>query len=374
MKKWFVLGGVLVVLVVGGYCVLSHYAVRFIEPRLRKVMGPGLTIGEVNIQTRYLSAKKIRYADPQTGQKLMEIEEVRVYPDLRSFLKGDLEIGEMSILRPVFYVFRSPDGSLTGPLPPLGRRGEERGGMPGEGRRGEREAVPIVIDRIRVQGGSVNFEDGKYGSPPVKVELSELMFKVDDIRFPPVPLRSPFEMNGKMKEKGKEGEIEARGWISLQTMDLEAFLKLQGLEVKTFEPYYRKSVSAEIESGDLRLETKISIRQRMIDAPGYLELIDFRIKEGGTVFWVPSETLISLLERKDHRIKARFRVQGNLDDPKFDLQENFLTQAGIALAEALGIPITTVGETVLGGAGKGAQGLEEGLKTLGEIFKKEKKK
>ncbi len=373
MKKWLVLAGILAVFGVGGYCVLSYYAVRFIEPRLRKVTGPGLTVGEVSIRTRYLSAKKIRYADPQSGRRLMDIEEIRVYPDPWSFLKGDLRLGELSILRPVFYVFRSPDGSFAGPLPPLGRRKGEQGNVPGEGRR-EREAVPIVIDRIRVQGGAVDFEDGKYGSPPAKIELGELMLKLDDIRFPQGAPSSPFEMRGKMRGKGKEGEIEAKGWISLQTMDLETLLKVQGLEVKTFEPYYRTRVSAEIESGDLRLETKIVIRQRTIDAPGYLELTDFRIKEGGTIFWVPSQTLVSLLERKDHRIKARFHVKGNLDDPKFDLQENFLTRAGIALAEALGIPIKTVGETVLGGAGTGAQGLGEGLRTLGEIFKKEKKK
>ncbi len=373
MKKWFVIGGVLAVLVIGGYCAVSHYAVRFIEPRLRKLTGPGLTIGEINIRTLCLSAKKIRYADPQSRQKLMDIEEIRVYPDLWSFLRGDLKIGKLSIHRPVFYVFRSPEGSFIGPLPPLGKRGREQEDVPREGRR-DREAVPIVIDRIRVQGGTVDFEDGKFGSPPVKFELKELTLKVDDIRFPPGPLSSPFEMRGEMKGNGKAGEIEAKGQISLQTMDLETFLKVRGLEVKTFEPYYRKRVSAEIESGDLSLETKIAIRQRMIDAPGYLELTDFRIKEGGTVFWVPSQTLVSLLERKDHQIKARFRVQGDLDDPKFDLQENFLMRVGIALAEALGIPITTVGETVLGGAGKGAQGLEEGLRTLGEIFKKEKKK
>ena len=173
-----------------------------------------------------------------------------------------------------------------------------------------------------------------------------------------------------MKGKMKEGEIEAKGWIVLRTLDVETYLKVSGIDVKTFEPYYRKGVSAEIESGDIHLEAKLSIRQRVIDAPGYLELIDLHIKEGGTVFWVPAQTLVSLLKNKDHRIKAQFHVQGNMDDPKFNLQESFLTRTGIALAQALGIPITIVGETVLGGAGKGVEGLEEGLKSLGEVFKK----
>ncbi len=303
----------------------------------------------------------------------MPSEEVRVYPALLPFLKGDLRIGELSILHPVFYVFRSPEGIFTGPLPPVARREKDQG-LSGGGKKGEGETVPIVIDKIRVQRGSVDFQDGKYGEPPAKIELKDLIFKVENIRFPPAPLPSPFELKGKMRGKMKEGEIEAKGWIVLQTMEMETFLKVQGLEVKTFEPYYRKRVSAEIVSGELYLETKLSIKRRTIDAPGYLELIDFHLKEGGTVFWVPAQTLVSLLKKKDHRIKARFHVRGNMDDPGFNLQESFLTRTGIALAEALGIPIKTVGETVFGGAGKGAEGLEEGLKALGEIFKKEKKK
>lgn len=372
MKKWFILGGIVAVLMVGGYLLLSYHAVKFIEPRLKEVIGTGLTVGEIKIEPSYLSAKKIRYIDPQTGQKLMEIEEIRIYPSLQSFLGGNPGIGELSILRPIFYVFRSPEGFFTGPLPPVEKRDRDQG-PPGERKKREGETVPIVIDKIRVRGGSVEFEDRKFGESPVRIEFKDLMFKAENIHFPPSPVPSPFEMKGKMKGKMKEGEIEAKGWIALQTLDVETFLKVSGIDVKTFEPYYRKRVSAEIESGDIHLEAKLSIRQRVIDAPGYLELVDFHIKEGGTVFWVSAQTLVSLLKKKDNRIKAQFRVQGNMDDPKFNLQESFLTRVGIALAQALGIPITIVGETVFGGAGKGVEGLEEGLKSLGEIFKKREK-
>jgi hypothetical protein len=63
-----------------------------------------------------------------------------------------------------------------------------------------------------------------------------------------------------------------------------------------------------------------------------------------------------------------------LDDPKFSLQEVFLTRIGISLAEALGIPIKSMGEELLGGTIQGEKGLVEELKSIEELLKKKKEK
>ena len=75
------------------------------------------------------------------------------------------------------------------------------------------------------------------------------------------------------------------------------------------------------------MESKIAVKEKRIDAPGELDLINLHIKEGGgTVFWIPAETLVLLLEKKKYQIKVPFHVKGNLGDPQFNLQEAFLTQ------------------------------------------------
>ena len=141
-------------------------------------------------------------------------------------------------------------------------------------------------------------------------------------------MHSPIELKGKVKGKKQEGSIYAKGWIDLKTMDLETSLKIREIEVETFEPYYRKKVSAEIDSGTMDMESKIVLKEKRIDAPGELDFINLHIKEGGgTVFWIPAETLASLLEKKRNQIKVPFHVKGNLGDPQFNLQETFLTQS-----------------------------------------------
>jgi hypothetical protein len=115
------------------------------------------------------------------------------------------------------------------------------------------------------------------------------------------------------------------------------------------------------------MDSRIAVKEKRIDAPGELDLINLHIKEGeGTVLWIPAETLVSLLKKKGHRIKAKFHVKGNVENSQFNLQETFWTQVAVSLAQDLGIPIKVIGEEVLRDTLKGEKGLFEGL------FKKKK--
>jgi hypothetical protein len=205
--------------------------------------------------------------------------------------------------------------------------------------------------------------------------LKELDFEIRGIRYPLAPARTPIELKGKMEGRTQDGSISLRGWINVETMDLETLLKIQGIEVKTFEPYYRKRVTAEIDSGYMNMEAAIAVKQKMIDAPGEMDLIDLHVQEGsGMVLWIPAKTLVSLLEQKRHHLKVKFHVKGDMNNPQFKLQETFLTQVALSIAEALGFPIKVVGEAIIEGVGKGAEGLAESLKSIEDLFRKKKEK
>jgi len=374
MKKWFILIGILVVLSIGGYFVLTFYAVKFIQPHLQKVMRPGFTLEEIKLKTTYLSAKGIQYEDPDSKQRFLQIEEMRIYPSTLSLLKKSLHIKKFAILQPTFFFYRTREGGIVGPWVKMKKEREGKE-ISEEEEKKRGKPIRVQIDRIRIQKGSIDFEDRKVGEPPAQIKLRELDFEIRNIQYPLASLHSPIELKGKMKGRQQEGYIDAKGWIELKTMDLETSLKIRGIEVETFKPYYRKRVSAEIDSGTMDMDSKITVKEKRIDAPGELDLINLHVKEGGgMVLWIPAETLVSLLEKKGHQIKVKFHVKGNMDDPKFNLQETFLTRVAISFAEALGIPIKIIGETVFEGSGKGMEGLAEGLKSIEELFKKKKEK
>jgi len=371
MKKWLILIGAIAIFLIGGYFLLSFFAVKFIQARLQQVVGPGLTIAEIKIKPTYLSAKGIQYEDPLSKRRIFLIEEMRVYPDLYSFLKGTLRIREWMILRPSFFFYRSREGHFIGPWAIMGKREEDKKVSDEKERKAE-EPVHIKIDRLRIRKGSFDFEDRKMGEPPAQIQLRELDLELKNIQYPFISTHSFIELKGKMKGRKKEGSIYTGGWIDLKNMDMETSLKVQEIEIKIFEPYYRKRFSAEIEGGHINMEAKIGVKKRMIDAPGQLELVDLQMKEGGTLLWIPAKILVSFLKKKGNRIQIQFHVKGNMDDPQFSLQETFLTRVAVSLAETLGIPIKVVGETMIGGTGKGAEGLIEGLKSIEKLFKRKK--
>jgi len=365
VRKWFVLLGLVILLVMGGLSVLSFFGVKFINAELRKKMGSGITVSEIKVRLTHLAARGIRYEDPRSKKPLVQIEEVNIYPTLFSFLKGELRIRELRILRPSFFFYRSRDGTFVG---------RKTGGRePKETREGK--AYRVRIDRVRIQEAAVDFEDRNVEEPPAEIRLRKVDLELRDIQYPFASSHSPVTLKGKMEGPTKEGEIDLKGWIDFNNLDMDTLLKVREIEVKTLEPYYRRRVSAEIESGDMTMQAKITINKKVIDAPGSLELTRLKVGGGeGSVFYIPAKTVVSLLKDKGNRINVNFHVKGNLDDPRFSLQENIMRRIGISLAEALGVPIRIVGEEFLKGAFTGTKGLAEGLRSIEELFRPKKEK
>jgi hypothetical protein len=98
------------------------------------------------------------------------------------------------------------------------------------------------------------------------------------------------------------------------------------------------------------------------------------MKEDGTFFYIPAKTMVSLLKDRKNQIHVRFHVKGNMDDPQFNLRENFVTRVALSVAETLGLPIKVVGGEVLGGTVKGAKGLVEAVQSVEDLFKPKKEK
>ncbi len=374
MKKWFIVTGVLALLFIGGYFILTFYAVKLIQPRLQKVMGRGVTLAEIKVQPTHLSARGIQYEDPQSKQRFLQIEEMKIYPSVRSLLTGSLHIREVTIRQASFFFYRSREGRLVGPWMTTKKGGDGKESSK-EGENSGRESIQIQIDRIHVKGGSVDFEDRNVREPPAQMKLSAVDFEIGDVRYPLVSSHSPIEFKAKMEGRTRGGTITLKGWLDAKTMDMETSLKVRQIEVVTFEPYYRKRVSAEIESGSMDIDSKIALTGKKVDAPGELDLVNLRVKEGsGMVLWIPAETMVSLLEKKGHQIKVQFHLKGDMENPQFNIGETFLTQVAISFAQALGIPITVVGKEVLQGTVKGEKGLVEELQSIEKLFKKKKER
>jgi hypothetical protein len=372
MKKWSILLGLIVIILIGGYLGLSYYGVKLVQVQLQKMVGPGFTLKEVQVRLTHLSVRGIEYEGLHTKKKYLWVEEIRIYPAILSLFIGPLRIREFAIREPCLSFYRTKEGVFVGPWAVPEKK--EKREPSGDQEQKEKERVFLKIDRLRIQKGSVDFEDWKPGEPPARLKFSNIDLEMKEIQYPFHSTRSPINLKGRLEGKTRmAGEILTKGWINLKTTDMETSLNVREIEVKLFEPYYRKKVSAEIDSGNMTMDAKINLKEKFIDAPGRLELAHLHIKEGeGTVFWIPAKTLISLLKEKGDRIQLSFHMKGSMEDPKFNLQETLLTRIAISLLEALGVPIKVVGEEILEKRIKGEKGLIEELRDLERQFKKKK--
>ncbi len=370
MKRWLIPIGVFTLLLVGGYFVATFYAVRFIQPYVQKVVKSGLTLAEVKAEATHLSIRGIEYEDPLSKQRFLKVDEVKIYPSLLSLLTKSLRISEIAVLQPSFFFYRSREGGIAGPLVLPERQGEvseKENGM-------KKEGIQVRIDRIRIERGTIDFEDQTVGEPSAQIKLRDLSFEMKDVQYPLASLHSPIELMGKMNGQTREGNIFLKGWIDAKTMEMETSLKMKELEVRTFEPYYRKRVTAEIESGTINMDSKITVKEKRIDAPGEMDLADLRLRKGGgTVFWIPAETLAALLERKGNQIKAKFHLKGDTENPQFNLRETFLTQVAISFAQSLGFPIKVIGAEGPEVTSGEEKGLLEEIQSIKRQFKKKRR-
>ena len=113
---------------------------------------------------------------------------------------------------------------------------------------------------------------------------------------------------------------------------------------------------------------------RKVHAPGNAVLKDLEFQSGrgaGNQFMgVPSSLVIEYLKTSDNEIPVAFVVEGDLDNPKFSLQEEFVAAMTIALAGKLGFSIEGVAKSLLGGSVKGSGNVGSSVKGIGEGLKK----
>lgn len=355
MKKWFIILGIIGFLSIGIYLVLSYYATKMIQTQVHKMIGPGLTIEQIKVNIASLSLKGIHFEEPEGRHNLFKIEEVRIYPALLSFLKNGLRLRACTVLKPSFFFYRTREGDWIGPWLQTPKEDPKEESSRSIDQRGKK-SFPVRIDHLRVEKGSLNFHDMKVEGSPEPIRLEELELTLNQIAYPPVSSQSPIEFKGKMMGGLKPGRVTGNGWIDFGTSDLEILLKTEGIDLKRFEPYYRKRVSAEIQSGEINMVAHISMKRKIIDTPVTLEMVDLFIGEKGTIFYLPVQMLLPRLKAQKNRLKTQFRVIGDLNDPRFKLEEVFVTKVGLGLAESAGLPVKRIGEDLLEGLGRDGTG------------------
>jgi hypothetical protein len=117
------------------------------------------------------------------------------------------------------------------------------------------------------------------------------------------------------------------------------------------QPYLTKVAETGVRRGTLDLDLNSSVAGNKLRAPGTLTLAGLELSSGSSTFMgIPHQLVTGLLENKKGQISLKFVLEGNIDDPRFSLNEHLAARLGSSLTDMLDVDLKSLARS-LGDAG-----------------------
>ncbi|HWP65740.1 MAG TPA: DUF748 domain-containing protein [Candidatus Limnocylindria bacterium] len=376
-----------------GLLVGFRAALGLLRGEIVAALGPGAQVGSIDVGVRRLAVNEVVLpGGPRwPAEAALRTERVAIAPSLLSLLTPRIHIASVEVVRPYVAMVRTRRGKLRvvptlleepvregrapddAPAPPRPRRQKEA--SPREaGTTRDADERAVTVRRITIENGEVDFYDGSVAQPPWRLRLVGVEATVESVTAPEPSGPSGLDVRATLDGPSRDGTITLTGWVDPGTKDLELHARLRGVDLLAFQPYVARSTSARLAGGAFDLDLDATVREGRLTAPGRLVLSDVAVAPGRRgserVLGVPRELLLAALAAKGNRIEVAFTLAGDLNDPRFSLNEAVATRIVAALLESLGglsIPGLVEGVGELGGTG--LKGTGEVVKGVGDALK-----
>lgn len=370
-RSWplFLLGGLLLLALLG--FAAFQVAVHLLQGQVLAALGPRAELRELRVGLGGVEILGLRLpAEPGAGKGAwpapdqLRAERVLVVPSLADLLGARVVLSRIRVEGAYLSLLRTRDGRLR-VLPGLteGRPQEEGGGR--EEADGAASGTPVSVGSIELVDGAVEFFDASVRQPALKIRLEQLQARLDELRLPDLGGRSKLQLDGVLKGQRQDGRLQLEGEVELASRESDLKLRLQGVDLTALQPYLIKAAETGVRRGSLDLEVHSVVRQGRLRGPGTLTLQDLELAPGGNAFMgMPRQAVVAMMQDRRGRISVQFVLEGDINDPRFSLNENLMTRVGSSVAGVLGISLEDLAKGVGSAGGSIAKGLGESLGKL----------
>ena len=180
-------------------------------------------------------------------------------------------------------------------------------------------APPIKINRITLQGGTVDFTD-RFIQPNYSATLIDIGGTVAGLSSEPGTL-ADVDLRGRL-DTGAPTEITGR--INPLAGDLVMDMRgdIRGIELSRLSPYSGKYLGYGIERGTLSFRVHYQVEERELHAENQVtlnQLVFGERVESPDAIRVPVQLALSLLKDRNGVIDVNVPISGTLDDPEFSV-------------------------------------------------------
>lgn len=352
-----------VVLLIGCY----YAALNLLKAQVEEALGPRGEVRSLGIAGMSIEMTGLRIAADKATDKAadkspawpvaeeLRAERVLVSPDLRSLFTDSIVIGSVRIEHAYLPMLRTNKGLRLVPSL-LAREKTQTRDEDGA----TRPAKTIRVGRIELVDGEIDFFDATLGRKVHRIPLRGINGQLEHLKLPALDESEDLAFTGSIPEQGHgTGTFSLAGALTPSNRDSNLKLNLHEVPLLALEPYFIKAAEAEVKRGKLDLDLEAHVKNRQLHAPGHMVLNGLELDGDGFV-GLSRQVGLSLLKDGRDRLDFEFSLDGNLDDPKFSLNEQFYVRVGSALAKLLGVSVEGLGK----GVGSVVEGVGGSLRKL----------
>jgi hypothetical protein len=341
---------------------LVKNANKILKYELESLLGKDFSVRKIDLHWGRVEAFDISLKNP-VGKEVLKTESLVLEADFKGILRKKYIISNLSFKKPYILLEKDLKGKLINPLPQKRTKGEVK----------KKPSTPIIIKRINVTKGSLDYLDRKV-SPPVLTKLTNIELELKDVTFPLEDNFSNYILSANIPGRDSTGILNSKGKIKFKTKDADCEVEIRRLDITGFKPYFQKKSDVNVKKGNFDMDMDVKIRSRKINAPGKAVLRDLDFEKGSgignTFLNIPRSAIINFLKNNNNEIVINFVLEGDLDNPKFNIRERFIEKVTIAIAEKLGLSIKNIGESIVTFGAEGVKEVGKGVKGIGENIKK----
>lgn len=337
------------------------WGARVLKKKVESALGPESSIGSVEVAWDRVEIHRLRVKAPPGWpvEDVLRAEKIVLWPDLRELFSSRLRIDEIRVEAAYLSLLRTPQGQLR-LLPGLLQSAPAEPG---------RTLPAVEIGRVVLKEAMLDFFDASVRKPPLKVSLEQVEARIEALHLPTLAGRAPMRIEAILKGRDGDGHVGIDGWVDLSNRDMDLTTNLRRIDLRTLEPYLVKAANTGVKRGTLDMDVHATVAKRHLKAPGTITLHGLDLASEGAL-GLPRQAAVALMRDRRENIVLRFSLDGDLDDPKFKLNENIAARFTTGLAETLGV---SVGGLAEGAASLGQKSVEAVGGTFRKLFGSDKK-
>lgn len=332
-----------------GATLLLYNANRIIKYELQQFLGKGFSVEDISVRWGSVAAQGVKLGRPD-GQEAFSTKDLSVRSNFLGLLKKENIISDVTLDAPYLFLEVDKKGEMVFPLPSsdtASAKKQKKEKSP------DKETKPFLIKKFKVKNGSLDYLDRKVSAVPALIKMREVRADLKNFSVPSDSRVSNYELDAVIPGRAKQGTLSSMGAINLKTRDTKSKLRIRDLDITQLRPYYEKKGDVEVTQGLLSLDTDIIIQNRKIKSSGVITIKDLEFKTtSGNFLGMPLLGITKLLKDSNNQIALDFTLEGDLDNPKFNITESLVQKLTLSLAKSLGMPIESIGKSVfdLGGS------------------------